>query len=76
MANEPTTALGKYVDRGFVFLMSLLVGSLLIFILTNPHDPDSFEKVIEFGVPAWFGLNAVERWAVDRVKVQNGSVPK
>ena len=77
MANEPKTILGKYVERGFLLLILMLAGSLFIFWFTEPHDPGPFMRVVEFGVPAWFGLNAVERWAVDRPKVlQNGTVPK
>lgn len=74
MAGEAKTPLGKYVERGWLFLMALLAGSLVIFFFSDPHDPGPFLKVVEFGVPAWFGLNAVERWAVDRpAALRNGS---
>ena len=66
--------LKRYLDRGFLFLMACLGCAMVIFFFTEPHDPSSFNAVVSFGVPAWFAVNAVERWAVDRVRVQqNGN---
>jgi len=67
----------RYLSRGFIFLMACLAGALAIFWFSEPHDPGSFNNVVQFGVPAWFTVNAVERWAIDRPKaLQNGTVPK
>ena len=69
--------LGKYLNRGFIIIMVLIACAMVIFWFTEPHDAGPFEKVALAAIPAWFGLNAVERWAIDRVRVQqnggNGS---
>lgn len=66
--------LGKYLNRGFIFLMSCLACSMFVFWFTEGHSTESFLRLMEFGIPAWFGLNAVERWAIDRPRViQNGN---
>lgn len=64
--------LSRYLTRGFIFLIVCLACSLFIFWFTDPHNPAPFMRVVEFGIPAWFTVNAVERWAIDRVKAQNG----
>jgi len=67
----------RYLDRGFIFLMTCLGVAVFIFWFTDPHDPGSFNNVVSFGVPAWFAVNAVERWAIDRLRVQqDGTAPK
>ena len=62
--------LKRYLDRGFIFLMTCLGCAMVIFWLTDPHDTGPFSSVVSFGIPAWFAVNAVERWAIDRVRVQ------
>jgi len=68
---DERTTLQKFLSRGWLFLMACLAGSLLIFFFSDPHDPEPFVRCMEFGIPAYFGLNAVERWAVDRPKALN-----
>jgi hypothetical protein len=66
-------SLGKYLNRGFIIIMTLTACAMFIFWFTEPHNVGPFEKVALAAIPAWFTLNAVERWAVDRVKAQNGN---
>jgi hypothetical protein len=72
---ERRGGLGKYLNRGFVFLMSCLVVSVFIFWFTSPHDTAPFMRLMEFGITAWFSLNIAER-ASDVIKAnKNGSSP-
>ena len=68
--------LARYMARGFIFLMACMACSMTIFFVTETHDTGPFVKLMEFGIPAWFTVNAVERWAVDRVNAQSGNAPK
>ena len=53
--------------------MTALTCSMFIFWFSEPHDSGPFVSTVLASIPAWFGLNAVERWAIDRPRAINGN---
>jgi len=50
-----------FLRGGFVFLMTAMILSFLIWILGEAKDTGPFTAVLQFGIPAWFAVNAIER---------------
>ena len=55
-----------FLRGGWVFLMTALVLSWLIWLLGEAKDSGPFVTVVQFGLPSWFGVNAFERFAPER----------
>ena len=62
--------LKRYLDRGWILLLACLLVSVMIFWGTTPHDTEPFLRVVSVGIPAWFAVNMVERFAIDRLRVR------
>ena len=50
-----------FLRGGWIFLMTALALSFLIWLLGDAKDVGPFTSVLQFGIPAWFAVNAVER---------------
>lgn len=70
--NAESDTIGKkalgFLRGGFIFLMAALVLSWLIWFLGEAKDTGPFTTLLQFGIPAWFGVNAAERFAPERKK--------
>ena len=62
-----------FLRGGFIFLMTALVLAWLIWLLGDAKDTGPFSLVLQFGIPAWFGVNAFERFAPQRKNGEGGS---
>lgn len=59
----PWNPLKGFLRGGFIFLMVAMVLAFLIWLIGDAKDTGPFTAVLQFGIPAWFAVNAVERVA-------------
>jgi hypothetical protein len=50
-----------FLRGGWIFLMTAQALSFLIWLIGDAKDAGPFTAVLQFGIPSWFAVNAVER---------------